>query len=51
MINLEQIKINLYAKMRRRLGLQALLTTLRVKITTQLSQFTTANWWFGVMFQ
>ncbi|XP_065899962.1 uncharacterized protein [Dysidea avara] len=28
-INLEQIKINLYAKIRRRLGLQALLTTLR----------------------
>jgi len=34
MINLEQIKINLYAKIRRRLGLQALLTTLRVNKAT-----------------
>lgn len=30
MENLEEIKINLYSKIKRRLGLQALLTTLRV---------------------
>ena len=32
MESLEEIKINLYSKIKRRLGLQALLTTLRVNM-------------------